>query len=461
MRDAAKPILFVSLPEAGLINSMLVLAGELARRGVPDLWYATDEPQRARIEATPELAFASLGEVIPEMSAQNWEDEVYREVTAKSRFRAHHAVMKHAFRPGLWLEKYRKLEAWVDKVNPALMVVDCEARFAISLAIARGIPYVLTVPFMPTYILASHAPFARSYVPRSFPVPLTGLPYSMTFRQRVINRLFKLWSVATLFDPSIGKALREDLAIHKSIGLPPPGQLTRVDKAALVLCGTVLELEYPFEVPDRFHLVGAILPPLPEAPAGELAAWLDAHASVVYLGLGTITRLTRAQVASLVEVARRLGDAHQVLWKLPESRHHLLPESLPGNLRVESWVPSQLDVLAHPHVTAFVTHGGGNGFNEGLYFGKPMVTRPLWADNHDVAVRGEDKGVSLTLDDPHAIEPDDVTDKLTRVLNDPEFRRRAELFSALQRNAGGRRTSADLILALPALAGLPGPEKAV
>ena len=79
-------------------------------------------------------------------------------------------------------------------------------------------------------------------------------------------------------------------------------------------------------------------------------------------------------------------------------------------------MPSQLDVLAHPNVTAFVTHGGGNGFNEGLYFGKPMVVRPLWADNHDTAVRGQDKGVSLTLDNPQATDPHDVTEKLLRVL---------------------------------------------
>ena len=68
-------------------------------------------------------------------------------------------------------------------------------------------------------------------------------------------------------------------------------------------------------------------------------------------------------------------------------------------------MPSQLDVLAHPNVTAFVTHGGGNGFHEGLYFGKPMVVRPLWGDCHDVAVRGKDKGVSLTLDPPQDGRP--------------------------------------------------------
>ncbi len=453
MPDAAKSVLFVSLPEAGLVNGMIVLAREAARRAAVDVWFATDEPQRARIESGRELTFASLGEVVSEMSAQSWDEKVYRQVTGRSRTRSHHAVLKHAYRPLLWQEKYRRLESWVDEVNPAVMVIDCEARFAISLAIARRIPYVLMVPFLPSYLLASHVPFARSYVPRGFPVPFTGLPLHMSLRQRLTNRLFKAWALAVLLDPRIGRSLRLDLDFHKSIGIPPPGGLTQVDRAALVLCATVAELEYPITLPENVRTVGAILPPLPERSDGDLEAWLDSRPSTVYIGLGTITRLTRAQVAAVVEVARRLDGVHEVLWKLPASQRGLLPDVLPGNLRVESWVPSQLNVLAHPHVTAFVTHGGGNGFNEGLYFGKPMVVRPLWADNHDVAVRGQDRGVSLTLDDPHTIDPDDLADKLTRVLGDPAYRERSALFGALERKAGGRETAADLILALPQLTG--------
>jgi polyene glycosyltransferase len=115
-------------------------------------------------------------------------------------------------------------------------------------------------------------------------------------------------------------------------------------------------------------------------------------------------------------------------------------------------VPSQMDVLAHPNVTAFVTHGGGNGFHEGLYFGKPLVVRPLWVDCYDQAIRGDSLGVSLTLDHPRTVDPDDMTDKLTRVLDDPSFRKRAEAFGVLQRAAGGREAAADLVLGLPALA---------
>ncbi|MGD0066155.1 MAG: glycosyltransferase [Streptosporangiaceae bacterium] len=443
-------ILFASLPEAGLINPLLVLAAELSRRGVRDLWFATDEPRRDEVEATS-AAFASLGEVIPELSAVSWDDKVYREVTRGSRFRAHRAVLRQSYRPDLAMAKYRQLEAVVDKVNPAVMVIDSETRFAITLATARRIPYVLSVPFVPSHVLAPYTPLARSYVPRGFPAPHSGLPYDMSFTQRMSNRLFKLRCLAMLFDPGLARAFRADIALYAELGLPRQSQMTRVDLAELVLCQSVPELDYSIEVPEKVRLVGAMIPPLPQAPDPELAGWLDAHSSVIYVGLGTITRLTRPEVASLVEVARRLEGAHHVLWKLPAGQHHLLPPSLPGNLRIESWVPSQVDVLAHPNVRAFVSHGGSNGFHEGLYFGKPQVVRPLWVDCYDQAVRGQGLGVSLTLDHPQTIDPDDVTAKLTRVLDDPSFRHRAERLAARQRAAGGRAAAADLVLGLPTL----------
>ncbi|MFG7942581.1 MULTISPECIES: glycosyltransferase [Streptomyces] len=457
MDPARRPILFASLPESGLLNPLLVLAGELSRQGVEDLWFATDEPGAEdvrRVATGAPVEFASLGEVAPELSAGTWPEDVYREVTHSSRFRAHRAIIKQSYRPAIQAEKFRRLEEIVEKVRPALMVVDCTSGFAVDLAVAREIPFVLSVPYLPSNVLVPHHPFAKGYAPRSFPVPHSGLPHPMTPAQRLANELFKFRTLGMFLTPSMGKVLAEDSRIRKELKLPPPTPMTRIEKAELVLCTSVAELEYPLEIPEKMRLVGALLPPLPQTSGDDpVRAWLDAQSSVVYMGFGTVTRLTGQQVHALVEVARRLDGEHQVLWKLPAEQQHLLPpaESLPGNLRIESWVPSQLDVLAHPHVRVFFTHGGGNGFHEGLYFDKPLVVRPLWVDCYDQAVRGRDRGVSLTLDDPGDIVVDDVVDKLTRVLTEPSFRANAARMGALQRAAGGRAAAADLILGLPSL----------
>ncbi|WP_328610181.1 glycosyltransferase [Amycolatopsis sp. NBC_00345] len=459
MDSTRRPILFVSSPESGLLNPLLTLAGELSRRGVEDLWFATDEPRRPDIEAIAErtpVEFASLGEVVPEMSAVTWDDETYRAVTQSSRFKAHRAVLRHTVDPALRVAKYRALETAVDKIEPALMIVESMSLFAVELAITRNIPFILSVPFMPSNVLTSHTPFSRSHTPPGFPVPHSGLPYRMTLAQRITNRIFRLRTLAMFLNPSLSKVMAQDGPIRKELGISDAarGQMARIDAAESILSYSVTGLDYPFPVPEKMRLVGAMVPPLPQSPGDHrVSDWLDRQGSVVYMGFGTITRLTREQVESLVEVARRLDGRHQILWKLPADQQEFLPpaEERPGNLRIETWVPSQFDVLAHPSVKVFFTHAGGNGYHEGLYFGKPLVVRPLWVDCYDQAVRGEDFGVSLTLDRPETIDPDDVVDKLTRVIEEDSFRARAEFFARQQRAAGGREAAADLVLVSPSL----------
>ncbi|MFJ2444367.1 MULTISPECIES: glycosyltransferase [unclassified Streptomyces] len=459
MSSNRRPILFVSYAESGLLNPLLVLAEELSRRGVEDVWFAADEKARPAVEAasvgTP-VSFASLGDVVSTMSAVTWDDATYREVTQRSRFRAHRAVVRKSFVPRARVDKYRRLEAVVDEVGPALMVVESMCQFGYELAITRKIPYVLGVPFVPSNVLTSHVPFARSYTPKGFPVPHSGLPGAMNFTQRVANQVFRLRTLGLFMTSSMRKVAQEDNQVRAELGISSEARqmMARIDHAEQVLCYSVPELDYPFTVPEKMRLVGAMVPPLPQAPDDDgLSRWLDSHESVVYMGFGTVTRLTREQVGKLLEVVGRLSDRHTVLWKLPKDQQELLPpkEALPGNLRIESWVPSQLDVLAHPHVRVFFTHAGGNGFHEGLYFGKPLVVRPLWVDCDDQAVRGRDFGVSLTVGRSETIDPDDVFDKLTRVLDDGAFRERAEYFGALLRAAGGRDAAADVLLGLPAL----------
>lgn len=458
MNPSQRPILFVSLPDSGLLNPMLVLAEELSRRGVRDLWFATDDNRRAEVEAlqvdTP-VEFYSLGEVVPQMSSVTWDDETYRKVTGRSRFTARRAVIEQTYVPELRVAKYRALEAAVEKINPALMVVESMCQYGCELAITKKIPYALSVPFLPSNVLTSTVPFGKSYTPPGFPVPHSGLPLRMNPLQRLSNGLFKWRTIAMALSSDHRARTARDVAVREELGIDPAanGLLARVDNAEVVLCYSVPELDYPFTIPDKVRTVGAMIPPLPQEPAGELTAWLDAADSVVYMGFGTITRLTAEQVRALVQVARRLEGEHHVLWKLPQDQQRWLPADLPANLRVESWVPSQLDVLAHPSVKVFFTHGGGNAYTESLYFGKPMVTRPLWVDCYDQAVRARDLGVGLTLDRPHTVDPDDAVDKLTRVLGDPSFRERAERLAELQRAAGGRGAAAALLLDLPAMKG--------
>jgi len=152
----------------------------------------------------------------------------------------------------------------------------------------------------------------------------------------------------------------------------------------------------------------------------------------------------------------RLGPQHHVLWKLPRSRQHLLPTGLPPNLRVESWIPSQLAVLAHPHVRVFFNHGGGNAIHEGLHFGKPQLVMPFFMDHPDNAARVVDSGTGLAVPHAHYADAGFIAAKLTRLLGEPGFRSSARRWSRQLRAAGGVAAAADEITgALDRLARVP------
>ncbi len=432
------PVLFVSASEYGLLNPMLVLAGELAGRDGTEVWFATDEHRRADVERLGDVGFVSLGDATSELCMDTWDDETYRRATRPAHLRALFTIALHMYDPALALGKYRALAAAVDRLRPALLVIDKDlSDYAVRLAIARGIPYVLSVPYMPSNV---------SETPMGYPAPFSGMRPPTTVREQVAVRLFRLGLVGLKLHPTLLRRAVRYARAAQELGIPSAARNAwSMSEAVAVFSYTVADLDYPFTTPPGLHLFGGMLPPVPQAPDDtDVAPWLDARESVVYIGLGTLTRLTAAQVHAFVAVARELSGEHHVLWKLPKGQQHLLPPDLPPNLRVMSWVPSQLDVLAHPNVRAFVCHGGANGLHEGLYFGKPMLIRPLWADCHDHAVRAADAGVSLTLSQD--IDVPTAARDLRRLLTEDSFAERAHHFGALQRKAGGRQAAADTLL---------------
>jgi polyene glycosyltransferase len=445
MNDSTRrPILFAGMSYTG-VNPMFVIASELSRRGREDIWFAAEEHLRAdveRLSVESKVNFVSLGEAIPGITTSLWDEKTYRTLTQRSKWKGLLALTRQMADPDSYYTKYRLLEAEVEKIEPALMVIDVTCLHALDLARTKKIPYVLSSPYIPSNTCS----LFKVKLPRGYPAPLSGHPLAMSPAQKVANGLFQLWG--RVLPLGLGMRIVKFAQVFKKVGVT--GRLDPAPKLAaaeMLLCHSLLGLDYPFSVPGNLHALGAMIPPLPQAPGDELTGWLDEHESTVFIAFGTVTRLTREQVGALVEAVRRLEGAHTVLWKLPREQQALLPKAeLPRNLRVEDWVPSQLDVLAHPNVRVFFNHAGANSFHEGIHFAKPMLIRPLWFDCDDIAVRAADSGVALVVDPKETIDPDEVAGKLTRLLTEDAFRERAGHWAERQHATGGVRTAADLIL---------------
>jgi len=114
----------------------------------------------------------------------------------------------------------------------------------------------------------------------------------------------------------------------------------------------------------------------------------------------------------------------------------------PRNLIVREYVP-QLKILERASV--FITHGGMNSANEGLYSEVPLIVVPQRGDQYLVAARIAELGAGLSLW-PHEVTPENLRTMTEKVISNPDFRAQARLQGQALRNAGGHRRAADEIL---------------
>jgi polyene glycosyltransferase len=437
-------ILFVSNSGWGRVNPLLTIAGELAARGVGDIWFASTDGHRDAIEAIPggepPVRFASLGPVVTEKEPESWSDATLRAMTTRSTLRNIKAVWTVSADFDYRRRQYLRTCEIIDEVGPALAVVDMFSHSAMDAIGTKHVPYLTVCPATPSQVYTER-------LPKDYPTPLSGLPRNMTPRQRVYNRAFRFGYAAMGWDP---RTLRENVQFFRdrqAEGLVNPSSAVSkyADGAIAVLSYFVFGYEYPFPAPDNLKMVGGLIPAAlgPADDGGDLGRWLDLHESIVYTAFGTIMRLNPRQISAIVDAVAEIGPDHHMLWKLPRSRQHLLPAALPPNLRVESWVPSQLATLAHPHVRASFNHGGDNSVQESLYFGKPQLVMPFWMDNADNASRVIDSGAGLAVARHREPDGHDIAAKLTRLLREPGFASRGQHWAERMREAGGVSAAAD------------------
>ncbi|KAG7616075.1 putative UDP-glucuronosyl/UDP-glucosyltransferase, UDP-glycosyltransferase family [Arabidopsis thaliana] len=129
----------------------------------------------------------------------------------------------------------------------------------------------------------------------------------------------------------------------------------------------------------------------------EVLRWLNEQPpkSVVFLCFGSMGGFNEEQTREIAVSLDRSG--HRFLWSLRRAPQNILTER-PGDYtnleevlpegfldrtldrgKVIGWAP-QVAVLEKPAIGGFVTHCGWNSMLESLWFGVPMVTWPLYAE---------------------------------------------------------------------------------
>merc|ERR1712136_373956 len=127
----------------------------------------------------------------------------------------------------------------------------------------------------------------------------------------------------------------------------------------------------------------------------DLQHFMDSHPEgVVYVSFGSMFKassMTWEQKLTFYEAFKELNTP--IIWKWNDGN----VTDIPKNVRIATWLP-QNDLLAHPNLKVFVTHGGLLSLQEAIFHKAILVGIPLGMDQGANVARAEKNGFAISLD---------------------------------------------------------------
>lgn len=161
--------------------------------------------------------------------------------------------------------------------------------------------------------------------------------------------------------------------------------------------------------------------PLPD----DIKKFIDDSESVVYFSLGSNLNpsvMAKEKQQAVVEALSNV-KGRRILWKWDD-------ESIDvdkGKFLIRKWFP-QDDILAHPKVKLFITHGGLLSGSESVYYGKPLLVIPIFGDQKLNAARTVSEGFGVRVDYKN-LTKGSLTWAINEMLDNPKYTARVQELS--------------------------------
>jgi MGT family glycosyltransferase len=163
--------------------------------------------------------------------------------------------------------------------------------------------------------------------------------------------------------------------------------------------------------------------------------------SLIYISLGTV--FNRA-VDFYKLCFQAFGNTnHTVVMSIGKQTPLLDLGEIPQNFIVKKYVP-QTEVLKYTKL--FITHGGMNSTNEGLFYGVPLIVIPQSADQPIIAGQVEKIGAGIKLQ-MQSLTANQLYEAADHVLNHPSFHKAVANIRESFQKPGGYHQAVDEIFA--------------
>lgn len=183
---------------------------------------------------------------------------------------------------------------------------------------------------------------------------------------------------------------------------------------------------YPLALPPNIISVAALHAHMGNKLPKDLQHILDTSKEGVILfsfGTNVKSKLLRNELKrKIIEGLGRLKQT--VIWKYEDDI-----SGLPKNIVTRKWLP-QNDMMEHPNLKLFITHGGALSTQEAMFHGVPIVGIPFFADqiNNIRKMVSRDLGQQILISD---LTSDILYDTVTEVLGNNKYSKACHRVSVL------------------------------
>ncbi len=314
----------------------------------------------------------------------------------------------------------RKLPEALRSHGVDLVLADQNEPAAASVAESLDLPFISVCPGLPLNREAA------------IPPPFFGWDYRDTPLARCRNRAGML--VADRLVAPINRTLNR---YRTEWGLSPIRRPDDSFSREAQLCQLTPDFDFPRQcLPGGFHYVG----PLVDGEGRKIPFPFERlnQKPLVYVSLGTLQDPSSNHFRIVARACANLGL--QAVIAAGGNYGDVL-RGLDGSPVVVSFAP-QLDLLARATLT--ITHAGLNTVMQSLLFGVPMIAIPLTHDQPATAARVAYSGTGEVIHS-RGLSVERLTASISRVLENPCFRRRAERIRESIRCAGGVDKAAEIV----------------
>nr|AAL48556.1 RE03265p [Drosophila melanogaster] len=171
-------------------------------------------------------------------------------------------------------------------------------------------------------------------------------------------------------------------------------------------------------VPNIIEVGGMHVDQQPKALPQDLEDFIQGAGEhgVIYFSLGTNVRsrnLSKDRRKILIDTFASLPQ--RILWKFDADEL----SDVPSNVLISPWFPQQ-DILAHPNVKLFITHGGLQSTVECIHRGVPMLGLPFFYDQFRNMEHIKAQGIGLVLN-YRDMTSDEFKDTIHQLLTEKSF----------------------------------------